>query len=294
MKTILLTGATGFLGSHLARALVASGHRVLVLKRPSSNLERIASVLPALSMYDINGTDLSLPFKKHEKVDAVIHAATCNGRNGESTAEIFDANTAFPLRLLETAASFNTETFINSDTVLDKNTNAYALSKHHFLEWGKLSASAEKIRFVNVRLEHMYGPGDDVSKFTARVIKDCLANVTEIKLTPGNQKRDFIYIDDVVAAYIILLEHADRKTEYFQEFGLGSGVAVTIREFVETVHQLTGSTTRLIFGALPYRENEILNSGADIEALVRLGWRCRTTLANGIRKTVFHERPLQP
>jgi nucleoside-diphosphate-sugar epimerase len=290
VKTVLLTGATGFLGSHLARALVARGHRVLVLKRPSSNVERIASTLPALSMYAIDGQDLSLPFREHDKVDAVIHAATCNGRNGESAAEIFDANTAFPLRLLETAASFNADVYINSDTVLDKYTNAYALSKHHFLEWGKLYAGAEKIRFVNVRLEHMYGPGDDVSKFTARVIKDCLANVDEIKLTPGNQKRDFIYIDDVVAAYIILLEHADRKTEYFQEFGLGSGVAVTIREFVETVHQLTGSTTRLNFGALPYRQNEIMSSGTDIEALMSLGWRCGTTLANGIRKTLLHER----
>jgi len=294
MKTILLTGATGFLGSHLARALVVRGHRVLVLKRPSSNVERIASILPALTIYDIKGTDLSLPFRRHEKVDAVIHAATCNGRNGESAAEILDANAAFPLRLLETAASFKTETFFNADTVLDKNTNAYALSKHHFFEWGKLFAGGEKIRFVNVRLEHIYGPGDDASKFTARVIKDCLANVAEIKLTPGDQKRDFVYIDDVVAAYDILMEHANRQTEYFQEYGLGSGVAVTIREFVETVHQLTGSTTRLNFGALPYRENEIMNSDADTKALMSLGWRCCTTLANGIRKTVLHERELRP
>lgn len=293
MKTILLTGATGFLGSHLARVLVANGHHVLVLKRPSSNVERIASILPALSMYDINGTDLSLPFRKHDKVDAVIHAATCSGRNGESNAEIFDANTAFPLRLLETAASFKTDTFINSDTVLDKNTNAYALSKHHFLEWGKLFAGGKRIRFVNVRLEHMYGPGDDASKFTARVIKDCLANVAEIRLTPGDQKRDFVYIDDVIVAYDILLEQANRQAECFQEYGLGSGVAVTIREFVETVHQLTGSTTRLNFGALPYRENEIMNSDADIEALMNFGWRCRTTLANGIRKTVLYERESQ-
>ncbi len=293
VKTILLTGATGFLGSHLARALVVGGNRVLILKRPSSNVERIASILPALSMYDIDGTDLSLPFKKHGKVDAVIHTATCNGRNGESSAEIFDANTVFPLRLLETAASFNTETFINSDTVLDKNTNAYALSKHHFLEWGRLFAGARKIRFVNVRLEHMYGPGDDTSKFTARVIKDCLANVAEIKLTPGDQKRDFVYIEDVVFAYDILLEQTNRQAAYFQEYSLGSGVAVTIREFVETVHQITGSTTRLNFGALPYRQNEIMNSGTDIEALMSLGWRCRTTLANGIRKTVLHEREFQ-
>jgi nucleoside-diphosphate-sugar epimerase len=137
----------------------------------------------------------------------------------------------------------------------------------------------------------MYGPGDDTSKFTARVIKDCLANVAEIKLTPGDQKRDFVYIDDVVFAYDILLEQTNHQAASGRSFG--HGVAVTIREFVETVHQITGSTTRLNFGALPYRQNEIMHSGTDIEALMSLGWRCRTTLAVGIRKTVLHEKKFQ-
>ena len=263
------------------------------MKRPSSDLGRIASILPALYLYDIHGTDLSLPFKENNKVDAVIHAATCTGKNGESSAEILDANTAFPLRLLETAALFGTETFINSDTAIDKYTNAYALSKYHFLEWAKLFASGERIRFVNVRMVNLYGPGDDASKFAARVIKDCLANVPEIKLTPGEQTRDFAFIDDVIAGYEILLQQANSLPGYFQEYPLGSGVGVTIREFVETVRHLTGSTTRLAFGALPYRDKEIMNLVANVEPLKKLGWQCRTTLETGIRQTVLYEKQLQ-
>jgi CDP-paratose synthetase len=293
VKTILLTGATGFLGSNLAHKLVASGHRVLVLKRPSSNLDRLAAILPALSLYDIQGTDLSAPFKVHGKVDAVIHTATCYGRNGETTSEIFQANTAFPLRLLETATHFNTDTFFNTDTILYKYLNGYALSKNHFLEWGKLFAGSQKIRFANIRLEHMYGPGDDASKFTTHIIKSCLENVPELKLTPGEQKRDFIYIDDVIAGYEVLLEKTDNQADLFQEYDLGSGNAITIREFVETIHTLTGSTTRLNFGALPYRKNEIMNSEADIERLKSLGWRCQTNLSDGIGKTMRYEKELQ-
>ncbi|WP_061538993.1 NAD-dependent epimerase/dehydratase family protein [Collimonas fungivorans] len=294
MRTILLTGATGFLGSNLAQKLVASGHQVIVLKRSSSKLDRLASILPALSVYDI--TDLSAPFKEHGKVDAIIHTATCYGRNGESAAEIFEANVAFPLRLLETATLFdvntffNTDTFFNSGTIVYKYLNGYALSKNHFLEWGKLFADSQKIRFVNIRLEHMYGPGDDASKFIIHVLRQLLANVPEIKLTPGEQKRDFIYVDDVVAAYEILLEKSDSQTDLFQQYGLGSGKAVTVREFVELAHKITGSSAFLNFGALSYRENEIMSSAADTERLNSLGWLSQTDLAEGIREMASQEK----
>lgn len=293
VKTILLTGATGFLGSHLAHTLVAHGHRVLILKRPSSDVKRIASILPYLTVYDIDGTDLSLPFIKHGKVDAVIHTATCNGKNGETVAEIFEANTAFPLRLLEAAVFYKSDVFINSGTVLYKYLNAYALSKNQFLEWGKQFSHEKKICFVNIRLEHMYGPGDDVSKLPTRIIKDCMANVPEINLTPGEQMRDFVYIEDVISGYEILLERAVSQAESFQEYSLGSGKAVSIREFIETIHRLSNSKTRLNFGALPYRENEIMNSEANTEKLENMGWRCRTSLLEGIEKTVRFEKELQ-
>jgi nucleoside-diphosphate-sugar epimerase len=132
----------------------------------------------------------------------------------------------------------------------------------------------------------MYGPGDDESKFTTHVIKSCLANVPELKLTAGEQKRDFIYIDDVISAYMILLEKAKQQTENFQEYDLGSGKAIKIREFVEIVHKITQSCTKLNFGVLPYRENEIMQSEADITSLMSLGWLCQTSLIEGIKKIV--------
>jgi nucleoside-diphosphate-sugar epimerase len=231
-------------------------------------------------------------------VDAVIHTATCYGRNGETAAEIFEANTVFPLRLLETATYFNSGIFFNTDTFFNseskfntgsfnyKYLNYYMLSKKHFYEWGKLYANNKKICFVNIRLEHVFGPGDDSSKFTSQVINSCLANISELKLTPGEQKRDFIYVDNVVDAYEVLLEKVINQSNLFQEYELGSGKAVTIREFVETVHKLTKSTTRLNFGALPYREDEIMNSEANIEKLDCLGWRCKISLIDGISEII--------
>lgn len=285
-KRVLLTGATGYLGSRLAQALLDDGHEVVALKRKASSLRRLDSILPKITMLDVDGIDLSVPFKDYGKIDAVIHAATSYGRNGESAGQIVNANLHFPLRLMEAAIAANVPVFLNADTTLDKFLNAYSLSKRQFAEWGQHFSRQKKIRFINLRLEHFYGAGDDDTKFTAHVIKSCLLNVPELKLTLGEQKRDFIHIDDVVAAYLLLLEKQDSLTDWFAEVDVGSGEAVTIRQFVETVHKLAESTTQLNFGALPYREGEIMFSQADTAALRELGWRCRETLEQGLKRVI--------
>ena len=284
-KQILITGATGYLGSHLVHALVATGHCVAVLKRRSSSLMRLEGLLPQIQLFDIED-GLEKPFQVIGHIDVVIHVATCYGRNGESDATIFEANTAFPLRLLEAAASFKTAAFINTDTSLDKYLNAYSLTKKQFMEWGRFFAKRNRLRFLSMRLEHFFGPKDDDSKFTSHVIKSCLANVPELKLTLGEQVRDFIYIDDAVSAYLLLLEKMDQLTGQYIEFDVGSGEAVSVREFVEKIHQLASCVTELKFGAVPYREGEVMYSNADTRFLKKLGWHANVSLEQGIVKTM--------
>ncbi|MDD5059028.1 MAG: NAD(P)-dependent oxidoreductase [Sideroxydans sp.] len=285
-KRILLTGATGYLGSHLAIALLDAGHTVVALKRQTSSLRRLAPILPRITLLDVEGLDLRALFKDLGKIDAVIHTATCYGRNGESASQIADANLNFPLKLLDAAVATDVPLFLNTDTALDKFLNAYSLSKTQFAEWGSYFARQKNIRFINLRLEHFYGFGDDDTKFTTHVINNCLMNAPELKLTSGEQRRDFIYIDDVVAAYMLLLEKQEAIADWLAEFDVGSGEAVTIRQFVETVHRLTNSETRLNFGAHPYREGEVMLSQADTKSLRKLGWCCRHTLEQGLKLVI--------
>lgn len=286
MKKILITGATGFLGSRLTYKLLELEYDVIVLKRRSSNLKRIKDIIKDIQVYEIEKNDISKPFRENKKIDAIIHTATCYGRDDESIATILEANVLFPLKIMETAASLNTPVFLNTDTVLSKHLNAYSLSKNHFLEWGKCFSKAGKIRFVNARLEQMYGPGDDDHKFTTYIIKNCLENRPELDLTYGEQKRDFIYIDDVVSAYSVLLNRAEMSKDMFLEYQVGSGKAISIREFAEKVHKITCSSSRLNFGAVSYRENELMYSQADIEPLIQMGWSCNTDLEKGITLTI--------
>lgn len=286
-KKILITGITGFLGSNLALALVEKGYSVIALKRKSSSLKRIESIINKIDLYDIEDVDFLSIFKKHDKIDAIIHTATAYGRNNETPYEIFEANTGFPLKILDAASVAGASKFINTDTILDKYLNLYSLSKNHLLEWGKFYSMRNKIEFINMRLEHFYGPGDDDSKFTSYVISNCLSNSSQpLNLTLGEQRRDFIYIDDVVSAYLILLDRKMESDNWFSEYDVGSGQSVTIRKFVEMVHNLTKSKITLNFGAVPYRVGEVMNSEANISGLKKLGWKCRITLQQGLKLTI--------
>ncbi len=283
---ILLTGATGYLGSHLAEALLDAGHSVVVLKRKTSSLRKLESNLSRIILVDVEEAALNIALNNYGKIDAVIHCAANYGRKGESASLIADANLNFPLKLIDAAIAADIPLFLNTDTALNKFLNAYSLSKTQFAEWGMYFAEQKKIHFINLKLEHFFGVGDDDTKFTSHVIKSCLMNAPELKLTLGEQKRDFIYIDDVVAAYLLLLEKQESFADWFVEFDVGSGAAVTIRQFVELVHQITESKTKLNFGAYPYREGEVMLSQADTESLQKLGWHCGHTLEQGLKLVI--------
>jgi len=299
-STILITGGTGFLGSHIAKRLLKDGYEVIILKRSFSDTRRISDVLSDLTFYNLDECDIQQPFRDFSKIDAIIHTATVYGRYQENINEIVKTNIVLPLRLLQAGNDFGTNTYFNTDTAFNKCFNKcsvpyrglpkYSLSKKQFMEWGQEFARYGNIRFVNVKLEYLYGPEDNDSTFTTYVIKECLNNAPQIELTGGEQKRDFIYVEDAVSAYALLLKENPDQCLPYQEYELGSGQALSIREFSEMVKKLTNAQTQLNFGALPYREDEIMFSQANIEAFAKLGWQPEGNLESRLLQTIEYER----
>jgi CDP-paratose synthetase len=289
MTKILLTGASGFLGSALARHWAAAGHEVHALVRPSSSRTRLGAA--AVTMHVAASADEGARLVSGLRPDAVVHTACAYGRAGETARQVFDANLAFGMALLQAVLDGDRRVnFVNTGSVLEPVVSLYALSKRQFSDWGAQLAtrSPHALRFIDLRLQHMYGPGDDRSKFTTHVLHACQAGEPVLRLTAGEQERDLIYIDDVVAGYDAVLSHADELPAH-ELIEVGSGYAPRIRDFVELVHRLTGSTTALEFGAIPYRTNEAMRCVADTTRLRALGWRPVHDLASGLQDTLYKE-----
>ncbi len=285
MKHILLTGATGFLGSHLLEALLTQGYKVTILKRSTSDTWRIKHLMDHVSAFNVDQVEIDEAFKA-EKVDAVIHTACSYGRHGQRAYEVVETNLVFALKVLEAATFFNTNTFFNTDTLLPRYLNAYSLSKKHFSDW--LKQRSQVIKVVNLKLELMYGPKDDQTKFVPWLTGQLEQGVSRIPLTEGSQQRDFIYIDDVVSAYLLTLKKADQLPKY-TELDVGTGELTSVRDFVSGIFAAYKSlnpstTTELGFGDLPMRDGEMMTVKVDNSALKGLGWCATTQKTEGIKK----------
>ncbi len=287
--TVLLSGATGFLGSHLLKRLVAEGFDVIALKRSTSDTYRIQTSLQNVTYYDVDLTEPEAIFKRHS-IDIVINTVTDYGRVDGRISKILETNLIFAVKLLESAIANGVKSFINTDTLLENDINAYALSKDQLVQWMRFLSG--KTKMVNVKIEHMYGPLDDDNKFIYWIIKQLQQNVEKIDLTSGVQKRDFIYISDIVEAYMTLIRNSGEFSS-FEEFELGSGNAVEVKAFLGLLYEQVGEkqplTTKLNFGAVEYRAKEKMCMQADVSKLTALGWAPEVTLQEGIKRIIDGE-----
>jgi CDP-paratose synthetase len=286
-KICLLTGATGFLGSNILRTLIEQNWQVLCTKRKSSRFDRIYDLKESVIWIDLENYNLLHIFDKF-KIDGVIHCATDYGHGQKDPLQIVDSNLILPLKLLHLSSKNNVQFFLNTDTILPKITNSYSLSKRQFYDW--LQTYSEKIMCINVGIEHFYGPSDDPTKFTSFILHSLLASPPPLTLplTEGHQKRDFIYIDDVVNALIMIIDNAiSQNNRGLFDYQIGSGSAIEVREFVKLAKILTGNiTTRLDFGAIPLRNNEILDPKLDLSRIKSLGWSPKFSTREGLLNTI--------
>lgn len=280
MKTILITGINGFLGSNLAQQFKVD-YNIVGLEISTKNLTRIRE--ENFPVYESNDKGLEKLFSQ-QKIDIIINASTLYGRNGEDKSQLLKANLLAPFNLLNKAIEKGVSVFINTDTVLDRYTSTYALTKKQFSDW--LKHRQQEIKVVNMPLEHFYGPKCPNTNFITIMTKRLLANEPKIDLTLGEPLRNFVYFSDLLDAYKLVLKKLKDMEPGYHEFEVSTQELISIKNLMIKLKTLTTSTTKLDFGAIPYRPNELMKSEVDNSALVALGWQPKITIEEGLKLTV--------
>lgn len=284
---ILVLGGSGYLGRKVLFALNACEEmcyslNVFCTKREHSDF----SFSDELS-FKIDEIDVTEDFIKNNKIDMVLNFACRYMRGGAKDVEVIASNYAFPASVIATAAAANNNIqVITIDTALPPLLSTYSITKKGVADYGKYLVRNGKARsFINVLLENFYGEGEPVDRFIPNTIAR-LKRGEDIPLTEGKQTRDFIYIDDVTDALLLLISSGYVG---YLDVPLGSGVAPSIREVIEYLHKVTRSSSRLLFGAVKARTGEP-STAADTSIMQKFGWKAKWSWQDGMKKVTEEGR----
>ena len=280
---ILITGATGFLGSALTKKLVEEHFEVIALIHNEERIRNFENDHNCLSLLNVN-VFLENPTNHLKNVDLVIHAAVFYDKGNNKIVEAIRANIELPAIILDSIDHSKKLYFLNVATNLDSMTNNYSFTKSVAENLGNFYSQRKNINFVSIRSDLIYGPNDNSSKFTEFIINECIKNTNTIELSDGKQHRNFIYIDDVIEAYFLIIQNLSLLNDKFTVLNLFSDFTLTIKKFTLCVHDITSSTSSLVFGKIQKKNDDFNLNSKPSEIFIDLGWRSRVTIEEGIKK----------
>lgn len=288
---VLVTGATGFIGSHATRRLVAAGHEVAILTRPESNTSRLADILPRLRVVRSNcNLDGALGSFRPE---ATLYAAWRGVFHDRDDMRQFD-NVHATVALLEASVAVGCKCWIGlgsqteygpwqhniSEETPTRPVTAYGASKLAACLQTQEICRRAGARFVWLRLVSVYGPDDNLDWVVPFVGRTLLEGKSPA-LTSGEQQRDFLYVEDAADAICAVLENERVEGIY----NLSSGHAPRLRETLEQLRDLIDPALPLGFHERP--SEVVTNLRANPSRLcAATGWQPRTSLEEGLYRTV--------
>jgi CDP-paratose synthetase len=271
---ILIAGATGYLGNRLAEMFLYTPspcirNELFLLVRDKNSLSKNLQYRNNIFICEIYGEHIENRIKDFSP-DVVYCTTCCYETDSEYLLKTIDANYVFPSQILRIIAGLKTKPvrFISVGTSLPSSLNLYSLTKKQFAELGKFFHKKVEIEFLNLLLESFYGINEPKNRFITRSILQLKSN-QDLLLTAGTQKRDYIFIDDVVKIMYFLSTCITNKD--ICDIPIGTGIAPTIKEIIMFLYRETGSKSNLRFGAIDMREHEP-STVADLSVIRQLGY----------------------
>jgi nucleoside-diphosphate-sugar epimerase len=251
-KPILITGASGFVGSNLTRYLVKKGIRVNIIIKKSSNVWRLKDIFENLNVYyaDISNKKKIQTIIKKIKPKTIFHLATHGAYSSQSNTDrikstILDGT----INLINECSKYRFDAFINTgssseygfkDKKMKENdllvpNSYYSLFKSSATMFCQYMSLKNNLPITTIRPFHVYGPYEEPSRLIPTLLKKLTGN-KKVKLVSPDISRDLIYIDDVVNFYILIAKKNKLRGEIFN---LGYGKKTTIKNIYDYLRKIT-------------------------------------------------------
>jgi nucleoside-diphosphate-sugar epimerase len=283
-KTVLVTGATGFIGRNLVQKLFDIGSQVIAVVHNNDNL----SIPVEKIVYDGSYQSL-ISVVSERNIDLVVHLATqflTNHKPDQITA-LIDANIKFGTQLLELTRQKQIPYFINTSTYAEyyqhngyAPQNLYAATKYGFESIMKYYEGITKTLFVTLELTDTYGPGDSRPKFINLVL-DALSKKEKFKMSPGEQEICYLYIDDAVDAFITCIRLMVGKVITGNDhFSVYADEVYKLTDLVALVADHMHAELSTEPGFYQYRDREIMTFQPTFQKLP--GWNSKISIRQGL------------
>ncbi len=303
---VLVTGGAGFIGSHLVDRLVQEGHEVIVVDNLSTGKRRNLNRDARFYKVDIQSWRLERVFR-NERPNVVMHLAAQMDVRKSVEDPMFDAqvNILGTLNILQQTVKHGVrkvvfsssggaiygeqDTYPAPETHATKPLSPYGLSKLCGEQYLSYFQRVGGLQVVNLRYANVYGPRQDPegeAGVVAIFIQKLLNNEQAVINGNGRQTRDFVFVEDVVEANLVMMGQETEGT-----YNVGTGVETSINDLFRILVEHTGSNCKEVHG--PAKKGEQARSVIDASKLRHeLSWEPKMTLSDGLKRTVeyFRER----
>lgn len=290
-KRALITGGTGFIGSHLTRRLVRGGWEVHIISA-SGRHDLLQDLANELTFHVHDGsTGQMCEIVANARPDMVFHLASLflSEHTAEQVEPLIQSNILLGTQLVEAMSAHGVRLLVNTGTSWEhfcnspySPVNLYAATKQAFEAVLQYYVEAKGLRAVTLKLFDTYGPDDPRPKLFT-LLRRIAGEQTALAMSPGEQLIDLVHVDDVVEAFWLSAERLFAGVvEGHERYAVSSGAQLRLRDLVELFGRVTGRTLPIEWGGRPYRDREVMvpwNVGPAVP-----GWQPRIGLEDGLRK----------